>query len=543
MYANLDTVRILWPEVILVLMASWIYLGGSMQSSRGWWAVFALAAYAMAAYVIGWKEGAYWSGADAEPFLTGPILFDYLGYSFRCFILLIGALFTMIAARYAHRSLASEFIATLMLLIVGLMLVARANDLVLMFVGLELVSIPTYVLLYLGRRDRATAEAATKYFFLSILSSALLLYGLSFLYGIAGTTTLVGGPGVPSILASVLQPNMPTQGLVPLAFVLVFSGLGFKIAAVPFHFYAPDVYQGANHLNAGLLAVAPKFAGILALVRILVVAMPHAADLAWQLSMLVALLTMTLGNVCALWQQNLRRMMAYSSIAHAGYLLIGIAAGFWGAAHGTNVGGVSAVLVYLSVYALASLGTFASLAVLSEEDRDVNGIDSLAGLGRARPVVATSLAICMFSLAGIPPLAGFWGKLFLFGSSLQAALATENSTVAGWFVVLAIVGALNAAIAAAYYLRVVSVMFFRSAEADLPRSAGVGPAAAMVICAVLLLAIGISPRQTIQASKLAETGLPVFDVMQANVDGDSETFARRTESTEEATHYTQYPAH
>jgi NADH-quinone oxidoreductase subunit N len=290
--------------------------------------------------------------------------------------------------------------------------------------------------------------------------------------------------------------------------VLVLAGLGFKIAAVPFHFYAPDVYQGATPVNAGLLAVAPKLAGILAMIRLLTGALPQRADFAWQLAMMLAMLTMTLGNVCALWQQNVRRLMAYSSIAHAGYLLMGVSVGLWGAARGVSAGGVAATLVYLTVYALAALGTFAALAVLSDEERELNLVEGLSGLSRARPVVAGALAVCMFSLAGIPPLAGFWGKLSLLGSALRAASAAANGSEAVWFTALAVVGALNAAVAAAYYLRVIAVMYFRAPQQSWPQAAGIGPVAAMLICAALVLAIGLAPRETLRASQRSEQGLP-----------------------------------
>jgi NADH-quinone oxidoreductase subunit N len=289
---------------------------------------------------------------------------------------------------------------------------------------------------------------------------------------------------------------------------LILSGLGFKLAAVPFHFYAPDVYQGASHTNAALLAAAPKIAGILAIIRLLVVGLPLSADLGWQLAMVLAVLTMTLGNVSALWQRSLRRLMAYSSIANAGYLLIGVSVGMWSTARGLAAGGLAATLVHLMVYILGSLGTFAALAVLGDGEEEVDEIDALAGLARSRPLVAGSLAVCLFSLAGIPPLAGFWGKLSLFGSALQVAQAAGNSPVAVWFAVLAVVGALNAAIAAAYYLRVVGVMFFRGTAYSPPRAASAGPMAVMLVCTMLLVGIGISPRQALRASQNAERGLP-----------------------------------
>ncbi len=501
MYVDLESIKLLWPELILVLLASWIYIGGTVQQSRLWWTLFSLAGYIVAGYAVMSGESRLWYGPEAgDAYVgSGPLAVDYLGYVVRLFTVAIGFLLALVASSAARRELASELLATLMLLVAGLMLVARANELVFLFVSLELVSIPTYVLLYIGRRDRATSEAAVKYFFLSILSSGMLLYGITMLYGIAGTTTISGAHD--SIRAAMLGGGS-LVGLAPVALILILAGLGFKITAVPFHFYAPDVYQGTTNANAGLLAIAPKIAGIIALIRLVVVAMPTVSDYAWQLTIVLALLTMTLGNVCALWQQNIRRMMAYSSIAHAGYMLIGISVAL--AARG-SYGGVSATLFYLIVYALATLGTFAALVSLSSEQREISSLEELAGLGKTRPLAAGAIAICMFSLAGIPPLAGFWGKLTLFSSSIRLALDPANSSLTFWFILLAIGGAVNAAIAAAYYLRVVATMYFQSSKVELPTGGRNAASLAMGFATLVVIAIGVLPRSVISETERAES--------------------------------------
>lgn len=491
MYVNFDTIAALFPEIVLIVMATWIYIGGTVEQSRRLWAGVAIGAYLISGY--GSVGGAEVSG------LTGPIAIDFLGYVVRMTALAVGVLFTLILASTAPRRLASESIATLMLLVCGVMLAGRANDLVFLFVSLELVSIPTYVLLYLGRRDRATSEAAVKYFFLSILSSALLLYGLTMLYGVAGTTTLIGFDSIQSQLGSGMAAARGLDGLTPIALVLIVAGLGFKIAAVPFHFYAPDVYQGATNANAGLLAIAPKIAGVVVLIRVAVIAMPTATPFAWQLALVLALLTMTIGNVCALWQQNIRRLMAYSSIAHGGYMLIGIAV-----AMATDApGGISGTLFYLLVYAFASLGTFAALASLSSDEKEVSRLEQISGLGKTRPIAAGAIAVCMFSLAGIPPLAGFWGKFSLFAGAIRVATDTAGQGISIWFVVLAIGGAINAAIAAAYYLRVVAVMYFQPSREEIPEG-NTGARAAMALASVLVIALGVFPRSVFEATERAE---------------------------------------
>jgi NADH-quinone oxidoreductase subunit N len=476
-FVDYQTIVTLLPEMILVALATWIYIGSTLTRSRTWWAMFAVATYLVAAFALSQQY-------PPTEFRTGPLSADALAYLVRWLALLVGLLFTLIAAGTAGRELAGEYLGTLMLVVVGVMLVASANELVFLFVALELISIPTYVLLFLGRRDRATGEATAKYFFLSILSSAILLYGFSFLYGIAGSTYL---PDMHAALAATdAEPSAKSfLSFAPIALVLIVAGLGFKIAAVPFHFYAPDVYQGTTNANAGLLAVAPKIAGVVALVRLVAYAMPAAGEFAWQLTMVLAMLTMTIGNICALWQQNMRRLMAYSSIAHGGYMLLGLSAGL----AAPESGGLAAMLFYLLVYVLASVGTFAALALLSNEQRELNDVDALAGLARNRPVVAGAIAIFMFSLAGIPPLAGFMGKFALFTSAIRVATGTSSLA----FTALAIVGAVNAAIAAAYYLRVVSVMYFRApVKEDHPADAS-GSWVAMMACAVLVVAVGIVP--------------------------------------------------
>jgi NADH-quinone oxidoreductase subunit N len=366
------------------------------------------------------------------------------------------------------------------------------------------------------------------------LSSAVLLYGFSFLYGIGGTTNLTGlHDRLALVQASSAAGRADTAamaGLMPmarLAAVLVFAALAFKIAAVPFHFYAPDVYQGTTAANAGLLAVAPKIAGIVVLVRIFVASMPaeEIKTLGWQLALAAALLSMTLGNVLALWQNNPRRLLAYSSIAHAGYMLIGLAVGLaqssaaatHGAAAGDAIGGldgIGALLFYLAAYAAATIGTFAALAYLSRDGRDVDSIDELAGLGRSRPGVAAAVAAFMFSLAGIPPLAGFWGKFTLFAGALKVYFDTggaasdiaadvSDPSMPTWFLALAIAAALNAAIGAAYYLRIVGVMYFRAPVAASQPQGGWGALAATWVCAAVVLGIGLHPGPAVEQGRRA----------------------------------------
>ena len=446
-----DTLPLLAAEIILVVTAVTLYLAGACVHKPKLWFWLAGGGLALAAVAL-WQ----WGGPRGGH--VGQLPADPLAYYGRWLALGVGAVLVLLASRPLATGGTSEYLGTLLLAVAGLMLAAGAGDLVLLFVSLELISIPTYILLYMGRRDAACQEAAAKYFFLSILASAMLLYGFSFLYGIAGSTQL-------SVVRAVLvDPAAVPQCFEPLmkvALVLVFAGLGFRVTAVPFHFYAPDVYQGTTHPNAGLLSVLPKAAGLLVLVRLVRIAMPGMEGYAWQIALVLALATMTLGNVLALWQDNLRRLLAYSSIANAGYLLLGLAAGLTAAwLPQGRWDGVAAMLFYLVVYSAATLGAFAAFTYLGRERQQIEAIEELAGLGRTRPLLAACIALCMFSLSGMPPLGGFWGKLFVFGSAL--GVADAGGSLRPWFLVGAIVGVLNAAVAAVYYLRVVAMMYFRA---------------------------------------------------------------------------------
>ncbi len=506
MLVEWKTIQLLAPEALLVLAASAIFVAGAFTRSRAWWATCAIISYLAAAVVLagqGWPQ-------HAASLNSGPALLDPMSLGLRWVGLLVGLIFTLTAARLADEDLASEYFGCLMLVASGIMITASANELVLLFLGLELISIPTYVLLFLGRRDRASGEATMKYFYLSILSSALLLYGFSLLYGLGKTTLIAGTAAHPGIREAItnLAPTATFAPLASLALVLVTAGLGFKLTIAPLQFYAPDVYQGTTSANAGLLAVAPKIAAIVGLIRLIIVAMPSVAEFAWQLALILAILTMTIGNVCALWQRNIRRLMAYSSIAHGGYLLIGLAAAAaaTAATPGPFRGGITAMLFYVVVYALATMGAFAALAYLGSARRDVNDVDELAGLARSQPLVAGALAIFMFSLAGLPPLAGFWGKFNLFAAAIELATSAP-SHLALWFAILAVAGAINAAIAAAYYLRIIAVMYFQSEKQPFTAAGGRTARLATILCAIFVIAVGAWPGRVLDVAVESESTL------------------------------------
>jgi NADH-quinone oxidoreductase subunit N len=391
---------------------------------------------------------------------------------------------------------AAEAHACLLSIVVGTNLVAAASDLVSLFLALELVSIPTYVLLYLSRSNREGREATIKYFLLSVFSSSLVLYGMSWLYGMAGTTNFAA-------IAAATSANAVSggDGRMQIAFALIVAGLCFRIAAVPFHFYAPDVFQGTSASNAAVLSFVPKVVGFVALLRLLPLTGVSESltewrpdDVAQPLLAVLAVATMFVGNLMALRQSQLHRLMAYSSVAHAGYLLVGLASGNVGA-----VGGTDAVLYYLAVYGLMTIGVFAlfdqlpgtlgsnapSAAPAAGTSRQ---LDDLRGLGRSQPTLAVLLSVCLFSLTGLPPTAGFLGKLNLF----LAAWSGDN-TLCRW---LAVIMAANAAIAAWYYLRLIALMFLEPAVEPATRPVrSTWPSwLAGAACTIATVAIFIAPQ-------------------------------------------------
>jgi NADH-quinone oxidoreductase subunit N len=411
---------------------------------------------------------------------TAPFVQDGLARAIQPAALLAGLGLLILVQQSLNARYPAEHLACLLFIVAGVSLAAGANDLIAMFVSLELISIPTYVLLYLSRPERKALESTTKYFLLSIFSSAFLLYGMSFLLGSAGSTNFG------RIAESLRQPTgLVSVGMLQVALVLVVAGLGFRIAAVPFHFYAPDVFQGTTLPSAALLAIIPKIAGIVALLRlawsILLTSQVGDASFAslqpYGVTIIASLafLTMTVGNVLALLQNDLRRLLAYSSVAHAGYMLVGLAvpAGL------ATYGGAQAVLFYLLAYSIMTLGAFGVLVMLQKQGRPTLNISDLSGLAISRPAAALLLAVFMFGLTGLPPTVGFVGKFNLF----VAAWASGQRGLQ-W---LAIGLAVNAAIAAWYYLRLVKAAFL-DPPADTAQ-AGPSPNSALLFGSMGLAAI------------------------------------------------------
>ncbi len=479
-----QTALILLPEIILLLTAIGMMTASAfLQQPRRRWCyvgVCALLAALTALVAVSQQE---------TDMYASVALNDDLSFWARLVLLLTGLIVIGLAHEEPADDRAGEFFGALLMIDAGAMLVAAANELVFLFVGLELVSMPTYLLLYLSRRDAATREAATKYFFLSIFASGLLLYGLAFLYGTTGISNL---KAVTFLIEKLRYIPHPQLGLIAIVFVM--AGLCFRVAAVPLQSYAPDVYQGSPMVIAALLAWVPKAVGFLAILRAVTAVFSIATEplvvkaiiLCW----VIAAATMTLGNFLALLQENLKRLLAYSSIAHAGYLMIGVAVAFANGQRATLLyHGSEGILFYLVAYALMTLGTFGVIIGLRLPDRPVERVEDLAGLGWTRPWPAIALAICLLSLSGIPPLMGFWAKFEIFTAALAAQTADER----WWFPLLAVIGVLNAAIGAYYYLRIVVLMYLSPDQEREPvQIRGGWPVAAAVgACAGLTVVLGL----------------------------------------------------
>jgi NADH-quinone oxidoreductase subunit N len=367
----------------------------------------------------------------------------------------------------------AEFSAILVFAMSGAMLLAGSADLLVLFLGLELMVLPGYVLAGYHKSDGFSTEGAIKYFLLGSFSSAIFLFGLAFVWGLTGTTRI---EGVFQALTAMVAGGAGLSPGLGLGLAFLTTGVAFKIAAVPFHYWTPDAYQGSPTPVTGYLSVGPKVGAFALIIRLFGEALgPLAAD--WNIVIMVlAALTMTLGNLVALTQDNVKRMLAYSSIAHTGYMLVGFAA--FGAG---QIQGLEGLLYYSAAYAFMNLGAFGVISALQKRPGITSNLSTFAGLVRREPKLALLLTLFLLSLTGIPPTAGFFGKFYVILAAVQAG---------GWLMPLAVLAVLNAAVAAFYYLRVVVYMFMREPAGDIPvmrhgRLVWTGLAVATVLTIVL----------------------------------------------------------
>ena len=363
-------------------------------------------------------------------------------------LVLIGSAATLIMAQQfleRHDMARFEYPVLVMFATLGMLMMISANDLISLYLGLEMQSLSLYVVAAFRRDDTRSAEAGLKYFVLGALASGMILYGASLIYGFSGSTNF-------DSLAKILShggDHEVGRGVV-FGIVFILAGLAFKVSAVPFHMWTPDVYEGAPTPVTAFFAVAPKIAALALFIRIMVGPFGDLAAQWQQIIVFVSVASMVLGAFAAINQRNIKRLMAYSSIGHVGYALIGLAVG--------NEAGVRGILIYLAIYLVMNVGTFACILAMRKGDRMVEDIDDLAGLGKTHPMLAAAMTLFMFSMAGIPPLAGFFGKLYVFLAAIEAELYG-----------LAVIGVITSVVGAFYYLRIIRIMCFDDVDEPLDK--------------------------------------------------------------------------
>ena len=414
----------------------------------------------------------------------GALVMDSFSLFFFTLFLVAAAITVLVSSHYleVENENHGEYYALILFSVVGMMCMAAGNDLILQFIGLELMAISTYILVGFLRNDRRSNEAALKYLLLGAFSSGIFAYGLSLFYGLTGSTNL-------KVISESLNGqlfNAPHHPIIILALVTTAAGLFFKIAAAPFHQWAPDAYEGAPTSITGFISVAGKAAAWALLLRIFLTGLNSLRPLYVPLVVFVALASLTGGNLAALTQSNLKRLFAYSSIAHVGYMLLGLVAG--DSTH-TSPTGIKGILIYLMVYTFMNLGVFAVITSLRRRNIIGDEIDDISGLYYKAPVSAVLMLIFLLSLGGIPPLAGFYGKYFIFLSLIET----------GHFA-LASLAIVYVAVAVYYYLRIANAMFMGEAVDDTPVQVSPGLVTALALAGVATVYIGIFPERFINAA-------------------------------------------
>jgi NADH-quinone oxidoreductase subunit N len=469
---DVAALRILWlpvmPTIAVAVTAIVVLLAGVRVSNDdseglGWLSLAGLVvAFILTLGMIGQSGTAF----------AGAISIDGYGAYFEIAIIIAAALTILMSLGYAADKAipGAEYYSLILFSVVGMMLMAIAGDLIAIFIGLETMSIAVYILAGVDRRSPRSGEAAIKYFILGAFSTGFLLYGIALIYASLGTIKL---GAIHAALASVTAASP----VLILGLGLMMIGFGFKVAAVPFHMWTPDVYEGAPTPITAFMAVGVKIAAFAAFVRVFMIALEPLGAQSSAVLEIIAVLTMTGGNLIAVVQTNIKRMLAYSAIAHAGYILVAMTAG------GVEAGG--AILYYLLAYALTNLGAFAVITELERRDASSDRIADYRGLGQRRPLIAAAMAIFMLSLTGIPPLAGFVGKFYLFNAAIHRG-----------YVGLVIVAVLNSAVSAYYYLGVIVAMYMEEggAQEPAPAQTRAGVVAAIALALIGTVIVGVYPQ-------------------------------------------------
>ncbi len=431
------------PELVLagaglLLLMIGVFSKGDATRFVGWLTVLVMVIAA----------GLVLTGPGEGQALKGLFVVDSFATFTKVLVLAASALSLILSLGWLAQEQMKKFEYSILVLFatLGMLMMISANDMMSLYLGLELQSLALYVVASFNRDSLKSTEAGLKYFVLGSVASGMLLYGVSMVYGFSGTTNF-------STLAEVLSAGHPHTGVI-VGLVFVMAGLAFKVSAAPFHMWTPDVYEGAPTPVTAFFALAPKIAAIALFTRVLTGPFADLIDAWQQIVWVIAILSMIVGSFGAIGQSNIKRLMAYSSIGHMGYALIGLVVG--------NEAGVNGVLIYLAVYIFMNIGAFAIILSMRQKGRAVEGISDLAGLSKTSPLMAAALAIFMFSMAGIPPMAGFFGKFYVFVAAVEAHMYG-----------LAVIGVLTSVVGAYYYLRIVKLMYFdEPVEAfDAPRLA------------------------------------------------------------------------
>jgi NADH-quinone oxidoreductase subunit N len=467
MPTNAEYMRFL-PEIILTLAGVLImFLEAVLPDGRTKTNAFAPVA------VLGLVAALFAAAtADAGTGFHDMLIVDTFGTFFRVLVIGVGILAVFSSSEYLQRENApgGEFYALLLFSVMGQCVMVTANELIMIFIGLEISSIASYILAGYLRDDRRNNESALKYFLLGSFATAFLLYGVAWIYGITGSTNLE------AVRHAIETPGFDSFALAGVAAALIFVGLGFKISAAPFQVWAPDVYQGAPAPVSAFLSVGPKAAAFAILLRVFLVAFGPISDRWTPVVWGCALATMCVGNFAAIKQTNIKRMLAYSSIAHAGYVLVAVTA------HSDI--GAAAAMFYLAAYALTNIGAFAVVTYFARKGEKFVAIEDFSGLSQRQPMMAAMMTIFLLSLIGVPLTGGFFGKFYIFKAALDSNLI--------WLTVL---GLLNSAVAAYYYLYILVVMYMKEpgeSEENLP-PVGLGLKIAVYACAIGTIFLGIFP--------------------------------------------------
>lgn len=456
------------PSLVLACFSMALLLVNAFSRRGATAHVAGISLFALA--VTGFTALSAWNNPQVG--FAGHVVLDNFSVFFTFVFLISAALTILMSDAYLKREgyPVGEFYSLILFSTVGAMIMASGTDLMTIFLGLEVLSVALYVLAGFFRGQKKSNEAGLKYFLLGAFSTGFLLYGMALIYGVAGTTNLVDIGAHFS-----LSPQSATNPMAIAGMMLMATGFLFKIAIAPFHMWAPDVYEGSPTPITAFMSAGPKAAAFAAFMRIFLVSLSSMQEI-WQMAFWVlAVLTMVVGNFIALNQKNLKRMLAYSSIAHAGYAMVGLVA--------ANAIGVSAVLYYMLAYSFMNIGAFAVLILIGKKGEENLTLDGIRGFGYKRPLLGVLLSICLFSLMGIPPSAGFSGKFYIFAGALNAG-----------YVWLAVLGVLNSAVSLYYYLRVMVAMYFKDPEEEfewvklLP-----GATICLVISVIAVLYMGILP--------------------------------------------------